>query len=290
MIKMFRFLLIMLTLVLTGCASTVTSSGGAGGLNIQAANTKKVVMTVKAKEDTAKSSDWQQLRQEWNNQMTAVTKTTGIAYQFQEKDITSSAEEGTLVGVRVNDYRYVTESSRILVGVMTGNAWMDVDVEFRDLKTGNLIGTRNYQTKSSAWEGVFSAMTEKQLESICTEIVSEIGQHRDGSKVSAVTNAVPAPIEAASSVNTSAPVSAPDPFVTPAPVVAPLAANVATFKAGQSSVTVEKIAKQQQCTSEKGAGLVSNPGIVEDYALQCTDGRQLSAHCEYRQCLLASQN
>jgi hypothetical protein len=51
-----------------------------------------------------------------------------------------------------------------------------------------------------------------------------------------------------------------------------------------SSVTVEKLGKQQQCTSNQGAGLVTEPGPIEVYRMVCSSGRVFMARCELRQC------
>lgn len=56
------------------------------------------------------------------------------------------------------------------------------------------------------------------------------------------------------------------------------------FRAGVSSVTVEKMARRQQCTGGQGAGLVTEPGPVEVYRMRCDDGKVFMARCELRQC------
>jgi hypothetical protein len=57
---------------------------------------------------------------------------------------------------------------------LTGNAYVDSSVQFRNLKTGALLGERKYNTSSSAWQGIFAPMTEKQVQAIATQIVNEI--------------------------------------------------------------------------------------------------------------------
>ena len=57
------------------------------------------------------------------------------------------------------------------------------------------------------------------------------------------------------------------------------------FRIGVSSATVEKMAKQQGCTSGQGAGLVTEPGPVEVYRMRCEDGKVFMARCELRQCV-----
>jgi hypothetical protein len=56
------------------------------------------------------------------------------------------------------------------------------------------------------------------------------------------------------------------------------------FRAGVSSVTVERLGKQQACVSNEGAGLVTEPGPVEVYRMICDSGKVFMARCELRQC------
>ncbi|MDB5756317.1 MAG: hypothetical protein JWR56_2745 [Massilia sp.] len=56
------------------------------------------------------------------------------------------------------------------------------------------------------------------------------------------------------------------------------------FRAGISSVTVERLGKQQACFSNEGAGLVTEPGPVEVYRILCDGGKVFMARCELRQC------
>jgi hypothetical protein len=66
-------------------------------------------------------------------------------------------------------------------------------------------------------------------------------------------------------------------------------ANV-EFKLGESSNTVERMAKNNRCESTLGAGLFAKSGPVEKYRVTCLDGRTLVAKCEFRQCEFDSQN
>jgi hypothetical protein len=83
----------------------------------------------------------------------------------------------------------------------------------------------------------------------------------------------------------------------PAPGAAPVAAKPAgpvdangtpiqklPFRLGVSSNTVEKMARQQACMGGQGAGLVTEPGPVEVYRMQCDNGKVFMARCEMRQC------
>ena len=55
------------------------------------------------------------------------------------------------------------------------------------------------------------------------------------------------------------------------------------YRVGVSTVTVEQLARQHACTGQ-GAGLITEPGPVEVYRLQCSDGKVFMARCELRQC------
>ena len=83
----------------------------------------------------------------------------------------------TLLVVNVIDYRYVSIGARVAFGIMTGNAFINAQVGFRDLKTGETWATKTYDTKSSAWNGVFAAMTTKQVRAMCHEMLGEVSAH-----------------------------------------------------------------------------------------------------------------
>ena len=55
------------------------------------------------------------------------------------------------------------------------------------------------------------------------------------------------------------------------------------YRVGVSSSTVEQLARQHACSGQ-GAGLITEPGPVEVYRLQCSDGKVFMARCELRQC------
>ena len=56
------------------------------------------------------------------------------------------------------------------------------------------------------------------------------------------------------------------------------------FRQGVSSVTVERLGRQQACISRQGAGLVTPDGPVEVYKMVCESGKIFMARCELRQC------
>jgi hypothetical protein len=71
---------------------------------------------------------------------------------------------------------------------------------------------------------------------------------------------------------------------------APIEVEKVEFKLGPSSVTVERLAKQQGCDSELGAGLLTVNGPVEIYRVNCPDRSVFMATCEFRQCTPMRRN
>jgi hypothetical protein len=131
-------------------------------------------MNVTGSETSSHSADWEPFKGEWRAAMAAAAAAKGATYSAQEGVPRPQAEPGTLVIVEVNDYRYLSSGARFGFGVMTGNAYIDTTVRFLDLDTGAEFGKRIYNTSSSAWQGIFSAMTDKQVQAICDEVMIEI--------------------------------------------------------------------------------------------------------------------
>ena len=174
--KAFSASLLVVTAMLTGCAATVNKSAttDSATLRIPAESSKHIVMNVSGSKAATESNDWEPLKGEWYAAMQAAAAAAGIKYTKQTGAPKPLAEPGTLVAVYVNDYRYLSPGARYGFGIMTGNAYIDSKVRFSDLRSGAQFGERTYNTSSSAWQGIFSAMTGKQIEAICKEIVTEI--------------------------------------------------------------------------------------------------------------------
>ncbi|MFT3820279.1 MAG: DUF4410 domain-containing protein [Rubrivivax sp.] len=83
-------------------------------------------------------------------------------------------DSSVLVQAKVHDFRYVSQAKRYAIGVFTGNASMDIEVDFIEMPSGRPLGTRKYSASSSALHGVFAAMTPKQVEAVAKEIMSEV--------------------------------------------------------------------------------------------------------------------
>lgn len=167
--------LVVFALALSGCAATVQRQADSSDtLEVSARAANKIILVVRGSTIATASDDWEPLRAEWRTAMKAATAEKGIDFSYQEDANASAQDAATLVTVTVNDYRYLTAGARFGLGIMTGNAFIDANATFTELPGQRRLGARQYNTTSSAWQGAFSAMTSKQLRSICDEIVAEV--------------------------------------------------------------------------------------------------------------------
>lgn len=169
--------LITLTLaaLLSGCAATVTrSTAAAAPAAASPAAGKKILMEVSAAPGIATGEDWDAFLDEWRTSMSAAASRQGASFTLAQSGAAPKSEPAVLVNMKVNDFKYVSQAKRYAVGVFSGNAFMDVDIELIEYPLGKSLGVRKFQTSSSAWQGVFSAMTPKQVEAVSNEIVGDI--------------------------------------------------------------------------------------------------------------------
>jgi len=158
--------------LLSGCAASV-KSGGAETLTIDEAAKKNLVVNIQGNGKVQQNEDWIRLRQEWNQALK--DEATRAGYRLTESHVADPAKtDGVGIKINVTNFRYLTPGARYAAGVMVGNAWINSSADYSDLKSGRLIGTRTYDTSSSAWEGVMSAMTQEQVEAIAQQIMSDI--------------------------------------------------------------------------------------------------------------------
>ena len=158
--------------LLSGCAASV-KSGGTEALTIEQSAKNNLVVNIQGNGKVQQNDDWIRLRQEWNEALKNEAARAG--YRLTESHVANPAEkEGVGIKINVTNFRYLTPGARYAAGVMVGNAWINSSADYSDLKSGRLIGTRTYDTSSSAWEGVMSAMTQEQVEAIAQQIISDI--------------------------------------------------------------------------------------------------------------------
>jgi hypothetical protein len=168
------FALAALSLSLGGCAANVKKETGAAPLTVGRESSKAIVLNIGGSKVATEAKDWEPFKGEWRAAMQAAAGEAGASFSEQQGEPHSTGQPGTLVSVFVNDYRYISTGARYGLGIMTGNAFVDAKATFSDLDGGRGFGERTYNTSSTAWQGIFSAMTAKQIEAICKEIVHDV--------------------------------------------------------------------------------------------------------------------
>jgi hypothetical protein len=169
-------LMLAATFELAACTATVRHNEvvNAVPLSIPAASSRNIVLNMAGSSVATESEDWEPFKGEWRSAMAAAAKAKGASFGSQDGPPHPASEAGTLVVVDVKDCRYLTSGARIGFGVMTGNAYVDANVRFMDLQSGTPWGGRMYNTSSTAWQGIFAAMTAKQIRALSDQIVAEI--------------------------------------------------------------------------------------------------------------------
>lgn len=175
MMRLLPLLALSALVALGGCAATVSQPGGtASTLQAPTAQTKRVALLITGSPTARQSADWQTFRAEWRGAFEAAATSAGLGFAYFEADPPRQPAGTALVRISVNDYRYLSTGARYGFGAMTGNAFIDAQAEFVELPAGRRLGTRQYATSSSAWQGIFSAMTSKQVAALSTQIVQDV--------------------------------------------------------------------------------------------------------------------
>lgn len=163
-IKLYVLLLTLLAILLTSCAAVGTKS-----------QPSPVVLNVTGSKVANEMKDWAGYKSLWHKTMKKKAAAAGRQLTIKDGDMIIPKESGTLVEIYINDYSWVSVSTRFTTGVSTDDAWVDVKIRFIDLQSGKQIGELNYDRLSSQQlGGEFVIMTERQVEKICKEIVAEI--------------------------------------------------------------------------------------------------------------------
>jgi len=169
-----RWLALSVAIVLTGCAAAVSRQSADTKPLAASASPSGVALLITGGPALQTSADWHTFRAEWRTAFAGSAAAAGLRFVYLDAEGGEQAPGVVLARVTVNDYRYLTAGARYGFGIMTGNAYINADVEFFEFPGRRSIGTRKYSTSSSAWEGVFSAMTDKQVLALSDAMVREI--------------------------------------------------------------------------------------------------------------------
>ncbi|SPB14468.1 hypothetical protein NOV72_01710 [Caballeronia novacaledonica] len=173
--------------LLSGCAASLQTQNAATsatassdgkvtqtGIVVPAASTHTIVLRMSGSTVATSASDWPRVQTEWREAMEGASKDASSAFVDETVKRTSRSGAGTVVDVYVEDFHFVAPGARYTLGIMTGNAFIQARVAFRDLQSGRVFGERSYNTSSSAWQGIFAPTSDKQARAIAADIVKQI--------------------------------------------------------------------------------------------------------------------
>lgn len=167
---------------LTGCAVRMEGAENYKPIAVGTAAANKVVLGIDGSDIATRADSWPKMKEAFHEGCQEEAKIAGLQLDFQEGAVKPTGEPGTLLALYVNDFRYISTGMRLGIGIMSGNAFIYANTKFQDLATGALWGERPYTTESSAMEGIGSAMTGKQAQAICKNMLEVV---RGTSKVAA---------------------------------------------------------------------------------------------------------
>ena len=243
-------------IALAGCAAKVIEGPRTQIRHVTEQQAKSIALRLTSPHSNA--SDWETFKGEWRIAFTEESRRLGIGYEYLEGRSKPEATVGTVVTINFNDYRYLTSGLRYGFGVMTGNAYIDAGVTFSDIATGAHLGSAKYDTTSTAWEGIFSAMTDKQVAAVTRAIFRDL---RGGT------------LDAG---------SAPPAAAQPAPPTP--AAPKRMVAGGQESYQVERMPEVKACNADPRALLTAKGPGFEAYSIACSNGDALAVRCEFGSC------
>ena len=163
------------TVLLGGCAATVNRNAADVAIaRMPATAASKLVLNVTGSPASTGASDWNDFRLEWSENFMEQARLAGIPFEMQAGPAKPTGQDGTLLSVFVTDYRFLRPGTRYAVGVLAGNAYIESKMTFADLRTGATYGEQTANTTSSAWQGVFSAMTNRQVEAIAADVMKQL--------------------------------------------------------------------------------------------------------------------
>jgi hypothetical protein len=192
--KYLKIWLLAFYVVLNGCAATVqktesttatqsqpimrsaeaASAPTAAKVRIPEISATRLVLNISGNKQCTDSKDWALFKEEWRAIFEQQATAAGLKFEWQEGEVRPLGQPGTLLAVAVNDYRFVGQGARILFGVMTGNAYIDAQLQFTDLQNGTVFGRQTMNTSTTGAHGIFAAVTPKQIYAIADDVILQI--------------------------------------------------------------------------------------------------------------------
>ena len=173
-------LLLLAAVLLTGCAAEPTTEEPSSHLDLPSDARSQLIVNFKAGNNVFRNAYWDQFKSSWRAAIQREASSYGYSVTEQVGPISTAPTPGLLLVIKVNDFRYVTESEP------ADDAWVDARVIYLDAQTAKEYGERSYNTNAPSWEGISSAMTDVQIQAFATGIVDEIRSANNTSEPSQI--------------------------------------------------------------------------------------------------------
>ena len=168
-----------LAVLLAGCAATVKKQDGGAPVPVGTkAPGKHVVLNLTGSDVTMSAKDWTGFKGIWNDECSDEFHEAEAQFSMQDGAPQPTGSEGALVVVNVVDYRYVSIGARVMFGIMTGNAFINAQVGFRDLKTGDTWASERSLTTRLLSSGRCAASTLRRAGTYLPGVGNRHGQHQ----------------------------------------------------------------------------------------------------------------
>lgn len=159
---------------LSGCAVRMEGAENHKPIAVGPTASQKLVLSIDGSATATGADSWSSLTSAFHEGCKEEATIAGMPIEFQTGAARPTGEPGALLAMHVNDFRYISTGMRLGIGIMSGNAFIDANTKFLDLQNGAVWGERPYMTMSSAMEGIGSAMTAKQAQAICKNMIDVV--------------------------------------------------------------------------------------------------------------------
>lgn len=122
----------------------------------------------------ARTAEWLLFRNDWQAAMQSAADANNLLFVFANNRAEVVLEDGFLIDVQVKAFRYVSGFVGSLLGALTGIGFMDVDVNYQDLRTRRELGSKNFNTSTGALQSTISAASPRQIQAVVNQIVSDL--------------------------------------------------------------------------------------------------------------------
>jgi len=160
-------------LVTTGCASQVQKSEVIQS-NVQREQLQNIQIAINPSRRFSASPNYSESMDELRRILQQKIVSAIPDAKVTIEKVPGATGPGLRISLTVLDFQYVSGASRLIRGMMSGNALLRVRVELSDLQTNTKKGESILGTKSDAREGILGGITSRQIDAVSDGIVAMI--------------------------------------------------------------------------------------------------------------------